>query len=137
MVQFWQCLQRNVQPKVNMVPEGTSSGSSPMCSNMVETVIFVPHLHQPSSPLSLLTPHLRLQKWHFSRIRLAISIFKSRYDFSGVSNSSRLVWRASICFSSWQYSSVSLSWSAHSLCVGSSRLKLAGIFLAIRNLAGF
>jgi len=40
-----------VQPRVKMVPEGTSSGSSPMCWNRVETVIWVPHLQYPSSPL--------------------------------------------------------------------------------------
>jgi hypothetical protein len=70
-----------VQPKVKMVPEGTSSGSSPKCAKILETAIAVPQPQKPSLPLALLTPHLRLQKWQFWRILAAISSFKSKYDF--------------------------------------------------------
>src|SRR3989337_4581576 len=95
------------QPSVNIVPDGTSSGSSPVCSNMLETTIWVPHLQYPSCPANRLAPHLRVQKWQLSKMRFAISIFRSRYDFSGSPKSSKDLRLTSISSSKRQKSSVS------------------------------
>ena len=136
MLQFWQWRHRSVQPRVNMVPDGTSSGSSPMCWKIVDTVICVPQLQYPSSPWWRFLWHWRVQRWQLSSMRFAISIFRSRYDCSGVGKSSRVFWRVSIWFWRVLNSSVSLSWSCHSSSSGSCGLWFAGSFLAIMNLAG-
>src|SRR4030043_443646 len=100
MVQFWQCLQHIVQPIVKIVPEGTSSGSSPICSKILETTISFPHLQYPSSPVLLFAPQLCAQKLQPRRILLAISTLRSKYDFCGNGNSSRHLCPLSICLSS-------------------------------------
>ena len=111
-----------MQPRVNMVPDGTSSGSSPMCWNIVETVIWVPHLQYPSSPLRRSLWHWRVQRWQLSRMRFAISILRSRNDCFGVGRSCRVFLRVSISFSRLSNSSVRWSWSCHSLFSGACGL---------------
>ena len=121
---------------VNMVPEGTNSGSSPKCAKMLDTIIVQPLLQYPNSLACRLTPHLRLQKWHCCRILFAILSFKSKKDFAGVGSLLRFL-LVHIFRSILSNSIMLLSCCFQSASNGSFSSNSAGSFFAIINLAGF
>lgn len=130
-------MHRIVQPRVKIVPEGTSSGSSSMCSKMVETVIAELHLQYPS-------PARAYRHRIFARRNCSKRVSSSLFRFSSLGKISLELspfQRRVVCLQFLFQCGSTLLVTLHvfARAVESTRFPriLLRVFLAIMNLAGF